>query len=215
VNLGNYLALGIVLVRAARGASSPWVLEQPLYSTDDQSIGGQNRAGDRDRCRQSGREWRPGVRPRRRGPCFGCDIDAARASATVAARALGPVLRWEAIHPIDLTKPPDVQRYVDQAIERHGRIDVLVNAGAHQSPVRTDFRNELRTAVGTHDGGRSGPRFSDVQGGLAAPDGRAAADRSSISRSVAALRGAEFAGNAGRTAPGRAPCLAMTRQLAV
>src|ERR1700676_3633937 len=60
---------------------------------------------------------------------FGCDIDAARASATVAA-ALSAGLAVEAVYPIDLTKPPDVQRYVDQAIKHRGRIDVLVNAGA-------------------------------------------------------------------------------------
>jgi NAD(P)-dependent dehydrogenase (short-subunit alcohol dehydrogenase family) len=48
---------------------------------------------------------------------FGCDIDAARASATVAA-AHSAGLAVESAHPVDLTKPADVQRYVDQAIER-------------------------------------------------------------------------------------------------
>src|SRR5260370_4447946 len=60
---------------------------------------------------------------------FGCDIDPARASATTAA-AHSAGLAVDAMHPVDLTKPPDVQRYVDQAIKNHGRIDVLVNAGA-------------------------------------------------------------------------------------
>src|SRR5260370_17325362 len=60
---------------------------------------------------------------------FGCDIDAARASATVAAaQTVG--FGIESAYPIDLTKPADVQRCVDRVIERHGRIDVLVNAGA-------------------------------------------------------------------------------------
>jgi NAD(P)-dependent dehydrogenase (short-subunit alcohol dehydrogenase family) len=33
-------------------------------------------------------------------------------------------------HPIDLTQAVDVQRCVDQVMQRHGRIDVLVNAAA-------------------------------------------------------------------------------------
>ena len=60
---------------------------------------------------------------------FGCDIDADRAQATVAdARAAG--FEMDSAHPIDLTQPADVQRCVDQVIQRHGRIDVLVNAAA-------------------------------------------------------------------------------------
>jgi len=59
----------------------------------------------------------------------GCDIDAARASATVAAAQMAG-LAIESTHPIDLTQPADVQRCVDQVIKRRGRIDVLVNAGA-------------------------------------------------------------------------------------
>src|SRR5438477_13088188 len=61
---------------------------------------------------------------------FGCDIDPARASATVAA-AQSAGLAVEAMHPVDLTKSADVQRYVDQAVKRHERIDVLVNAVAY------------------------------------------------------------------------------------
>jgi NAD(P)-dependent dehydrogenase (short-subunit alcohol dehydrogenase family) len=34
------------------------------------------------------------------------------------------------VQPVDLTKPADVQRLVDATIERYGRLDVLVNAGA-------------------------------------------------------------------------------------
>lgn len=34
------------------------------------------------------------------------------------------------VQPVDLTKQADVQRLVDATIERYGRIDVLVNAGA-------------------------------------------------------------------------------------
>jgi NAD(P)-dependent dehydrogenase (short-subunit alcohol dehydrogenase family) len=39
-------------------------------------------------------------------------------------------LRIAALSPIDLTSPADVQRLIDATIERHGRLDVLVNAGA-------------------------------------------------------------------------------------
>src|ERR1700693_2599344 len=61
----------------------------------------------------------------------GCDISAQGAEDTVAAaRAEG--LELDCLAPIDLTKPPEVQRYIDHAASRHGRIDVLVNAAAIQ-----------------------------------------------------------------------------------
>src|SRR5258708_12258043 len=75
-----------------------------------------------------GRGWAM-VFAREGATVFGCDIDAARASATVAAVQTAG-FGIESAHPIDLTKPADVQRCVDRVIERHGRIDVLVNAGA-------------------------------------------------------------------------------------
>ena len=60
---------------------------------------------------------------------FGCDIDTDRALATVAAaRAAG--IAMDSAQPIDLTRPADVRRCVDQVIQRHGRIDVVVNAAA-------------------------------------------------------------------------------------
>jgi len=60
---------------------------------------------------------------------FGCDIDADRARATVAAAGAAG-FEMDSAHPIDLTKAADVQRCVDQVMQRHGRIDVLVNAAA-------------------------------------------------------------------------------------
>lgn len=58
-----------------------------------------------------------------------CDIDAAKAEAALArARAEG--LDIECLHPCDLTRPADVRRLVDHTVQRHGRIDVLVNAAA-------------------------------------------------------------------------------------
>ncbi|WP_313803786.1 SDR family oxidoreductase [Sphingobium sp.] len=85
----------------------------------------------------------------------GCDISAKWADATVElARAEG--LAFESVHPIDLTKPEDVKRYIDFAGEKHGRIDILVNAAAiapHMAPVATmDYEEEwIPTLVGEVD----------------------------------------------------------------
>jgi NAD(P)-dependent dehydrogenase (short-subunit alcohol dehydrogenase family) len=60
---------------------------------------------------------------------IGCDISARTAEDTVGqARREG--LAFESVHPCDLTKPAEAQRYVDHAVARHGRIDILVNAAA-------------------------------------------------------------------------------------
>jgi NAD(P)-dependent dehydrogenase (short-subunit alcohol dehydrogenase family) len=59
----------------------------------------------------------------------GCDIDAAAAARTVAdAHASG--FGIDSLHPCDLTDPQGAQRVVEFAVERHGGIDVLVNAAA-------------------------------------------------------------------------------------
>lgn len=58
-----------------------------------------------------------------------CDIDAASAEQALAlARAEG--LPIDSLHPCDLSKPEDVQRLVDTAVQLHGGIDILVNAAA-------------------------------------------------------------------------------------
>ena len=58
-----------------------------------------------------------------------CDIDAVSAEATLAlARAEG--LAIDSLHPCDLTCPADVERLVAHTVERHGGIDILVNAAA-------------------------------------------------------------------------------------
>jgi NAD(P)-dependent dehydrogenase (short-subunit alcohol dehydrogenase family) len=143
---------------------------------------------------------------------FGCDIDAARASATVAA-AHSAGLAVEAIHPVDLTKPPDAQRYVDQAIERHGRIDVLVNAGAINpkfAPISEMSYERLwvPTLVGEVD-------LVFLMCKAVWPHLMAGGGGSIINfASVAALRGTEFAGMLAHSA-GKGAVLAMTRQLAV
>jgi NAD(P)-dependent dehydrogenase (short-subunit alcohol dehydrogenase family) len=60
---------------------------------------------------------------------IGCDINPGAADATVE-RARSTGLEISSVHPVDLTRPADAARYVQVAAERHGRIDVLVNAGA-------------------------------------------------------------------------------------
>ncbi|MDE2372146.1 MAG: SDR family oxidoreductase [Burkholderiales bacterium] len=60
---------------------------------------------------------------------IGCDIDATTAAATVQAAA-DEGLQIASVHPCDLTRPADVERYVRSASDTHGRIDILVNAAA-------------------------------------------------------------------------------------
>ncbi|HSV52374.1 MAG TPA: SDR family NAD(P)-dependent oxidoreductase [Burkholderiaceae bacterium] len=60
---------------------------------------------------------------------FGCDIDAAGAAATVK-EAVEQGLTLESLHPCDLTAPAQVKSFIDQAVERHGGFDILVNAAA-------------------------------------------------------------------------------------
>jgi NAD(P)-dependent dehydrogenase (short-subunit alcohol dehydrogenase family) len=58
----------------------------------------------------------------------GCDIDAAAAESTVQlAKTEG--LQFDSVHPCDLTVPSDVDSLISFVIERHGGLDVLVNAG--------------------------------------------------------------------------------------
>jgi NAD(P)-dependent dehydrogenase (short-subunit alcohol dehydrogenase family) len=56
------------------------------------------------------------------------DLNAARAAETVSL-AMEEGMDIASTHPIDLTKPADVQRLIDATLHRFGRIDVLVNAG--------------------------------------------------------------------------------------
>ncbi len=60
---------------------------------------------------------------------MGSDLDATAAEETVALAAKQG-LPLESVHPIDLTVPADVERMVQRAMERFGRLDILVNAGA-------------------------------------------------------------------------------------
>jgi len=143
---------------------------------------------------------------------FGCDIDADRARATVAAaRAAG--LEMDSAHPIDLTNAADVQRCVDQVMQRHGRIDVLVNAAAINpqfAPVAQMSYEQIwvPTMVGEAD-------IVFLMCKAAWPHLIAGGGGSIVNfASVAALRGTEMAGMLAHCA-GKGAVLAMTRQLAV
>lgn len=66
---------------------------------------------------------------RHRAQVMATDINPQGGEATLKeARREG--LELDSYHPCDLTKPDDVQKLIDKTIERYGRIDVLVNAGA-------------------------------------------------------------------------------------
>lgn len=59
----------------------------------------------------------------------GCDIDAAAAQDCVDAAATQG-LAIDSLHPIDLTQPGAAACCVEHAVQRHGGLDVLVNAAA-------------------------------------------------------------------------------------
>ena len=143
---------------------------------------------------------------------FGCDIDAGRALATVASvREAG--FEMESAHPVDLTQPADVQRCVELVIARHGRIDVVVNAGAINpqfAPLAQMSYEDIwvRTLVGEAD-------IVFLMCKAVWPHLVAAGGGSIVNfASLAALRGSEFAGMLAHCA-GKGAVLAMTRQMAV
>jgi NAD(P)-dependent dehydrogenase (short-subunit alcohol dehydrogenase family) len=143
---------------------------------------------------------------------FGCDIDADRARATVAAtRTAG--FEMDSAHPIDLTNAGDVQRCVDQVMQRHGRIDVLVNAAAINpqfAPVAQMSYEQIwvPTMIGEAD-------IVFLMCKAAWPHLIASGGGSIVNfASVAALRGTEMAGMLAHCA-GKGAVLAMTRQLAI
>lgn len=59
----------------------------------------------------------------------GCDLDEAGSEETLAL-ARGEGLALESRHPLDLTDPVQVQELVSEVVERHGGIDILLNAAA-------------------------------------------------------------------------------------
>jgi len=143
---------------------------------------------------------------------FGCDIDANRALATVtAARAAG--FAMDSAHPVDLTHPADVQACIDQVIQRHGRIDIVINAAAINpqfAPVAQMSYERLwvPTMIGEAD-------IVFLMCKMAWPHLLAAGGGSIVNfASVAALRGTDMGGMLAHCA-GKGAVLAMTRQLAI
>jgi len=60
---------------------------------------------------------------------MGSDLDAEAAEETLAL-ATREGLELSSAHPVDITAPPDVERMVQSALQRFGRLDILINAGA-------------------------------------------------------------------------------------
>lgn len=143
---------------------------------------------------------------------IGCDISAERADRTVAdAAAEGLII--DSMHPVDLTKPADVQRWIEDAGAKHGRIDILVNAAAippHMAPVAImDYDSQWTpTMVGEVDLvflaiKAAWPWMTKVGGG------------SIINfASVNAMRGSTNVGMVAHCA-GKAAVMAMSRQIAI
>lgn len=143
---------------------------------------------------------------------IGCDISEKWAEATLEqARAEG--LAMESVHPVDLTRVEDVQRYVDHAGGKYGRIDILVNAAAiapHMAAVaEMDYEKEwVPTMVGEVDlvflaVKAAWPWMTKTGGG------------SIINfASVNAFRGSTNVGMVAHCA-GKAAVMAMSRQIAV
>jgi NAD(P)-dependent dehydrogenase (short-subunit alcohol dehydrogenase family) len=143
---------------------------------------------------------------------FGCDIDAERAMATVTtAREAG--FAMDSAHPVDLTRPADVQSCIDQLIRRHGRVDVVINAAAINpqfAPVAQMSYERLwvPTMIGEAD-------IVFLMCKMAWPHLLAAGGGSIVNfASVAALRGTDMGGMLAHCA-GKGAVLAMTRQLAI
>ncbi len=60
---------------------------------------------------------------------FGCDINPTAAEATLAI-AKAEKLEMASLHPSDLTIEADVEKLVEAAVKKYGKIDILVNAAA-------------------------------------------------------------------------------------
>jgi NAD(P)-dependent dehydrogenase (short-subunit alcohol dehydrogenase family) len=143
---------------------------------------------------------------------IGCDISARGAEETVAAaRAEG--LAIESLAPIDLTQPEQVQRYVEHAAARHGRIDVLLNAAAIQphmvSMAEVDYERQwIPTMIGEVD-------IVVLACKAAWPHMQKSSHASIINfASVSAFRASAHMGM-GPHCAGKAAVLALTRQLAI
>lgn len=141
-----------------------------------------------------------------------CDINPSTAADTVATAA-GEGTSIDSFHPCDLTKPADVQSYVDYAVAKHGRIDLLINAAAippHMEKMALmDYDRQWKsTLVGEVD-------IVFLLCKAAWPHLKISG-RSAIVNfaSVNAIRGSLYTGMVAHCA-GKAAVMAMTRQLAI
>lgn len=79
----------------------------------------------------------------------GCDIDATAAESTIElARSEG--LQLDSVHPCDVSQPSEAAKLIAFTVERHGGLDILVNAGAWGAfvPVdEMDFETEWRKTI--------------------------------------------------------------------
>jgi len=142
----------------------------------------------------------------------GCDIDPAAAERTqklAAERGLGV----EVLAPLDMTVPDDARRFADEAHERHGRVDVLVTAGAiaprMASAAEMDFDAQWTPTMR----GEVDVVFLPVQAAwphLVASGGGSIVNFASVN----AFRGSGTFGMVAHCA-GKSAVLGMTRQLAV
>jgi NAD(P)-dependent dehydrogenase (short-subunit alcohol dehydrogenase family) len=143
---------------------------------------------------------------------IGCDIDSAAAERTEKlAQERG--LDLHMVHPCDMTDPAGAQRFVDEAITLHGRIDVLVTAGAippHMAlAAEMDFEEQWTPTL--H--GEIDVAFLPCQ--AAWPHMKTAGGGSIINfASVNAFRGSSNFGMIAHCA-GKSAVLGLTRQLAV
>ncbi|MHB8287419.1 MAG: SDR family NAD(P)-dependent oxidoreductase [Caulobacteraceae bacterium] len=84
---------------------------------------------------------------------IGCDIDVAGAEETLATARVED-LDLASLQPCDLTAEGGAQRLIDFAMERHGRIDILVNAaaiGVFSFIEQMSYEDWRRTLVGELD----------------------------------------------------------------
>lgn len=143
---------------------------------------------------------------------IGCDINPATA-ADALATAAAQGLMLDSFHPCDLTKPADVQRYVDYAVAKHGRIDILINAAAIPPHME-------KTALMDYDKQWTPTIVGEVDIVFllckAAWPYLKMSGRSAIVNfaSVNAVRGSLYTGMVAHCA-GKAAVMAMTRQLAI
>ncbi len=143
---------------------------------------------------------------------IGCDIRATGAEKAVAL-ATAEGLTIDSVHPVDLTKPGDVQAYIDQAVARYGRIDVLVNAAAIAPHMATAAEMDYDTQWTPTMVGEVDIVFLAVK--AAWPHLLAAGGGSIINfSSVNAARGSKTFGMLAHCA-GKAAVEAMSRQIAI